>query len=301
MPASSRPRPENAAAYRFTIGDVEATVVSDGQADFPPYPTYAPHASPAEVEQAMREWFLPPDRYTLNANALVLDTDDARLLVDAGAGATLGADLGRLADNLRSSGIPPESIDVVLLTHAHVDHIGGLLTGDGVLVFPSAKHFVPAAEWRFWTAPNPDLDRLPIDGTFKRLFLDTARRNLAALTDRVTLFQLGGEVVPGVRAIDAFGHTPGHSALEIVARGGRLLHVADVFHHEAFDLAHPHWRTAFDHDPDRATATRRRLLEQAAEERSLVMAYHAPFPGLGHVRVVDNRFGWEPIPWRLDP
>lgn len=249
----------------------------------------------------MRQWFLTPDRYTLNVNALLVDTGRERVLIDTGAGDAIGPTLGRLPEHLRAASISPEDVDAVILTHGHFDHIGGILLAGGSLAFPNARYLVSETEWEYWTAPDLSLEELDLDGGFKKVFIESARRNLGAIADRATTFETDKEIVAGFRAVAAPGHSPGHTALRISSGDEVLLHVADVFHHEGFDLEHPEWQTAFDHDPKQAFKTRQKMLDQAAAERSFVMAYHAPFPGRGHIRKMGESYGWEPIPWRLQP
>ncbi len=291
----------NAATYRFGIGDFEALSVSDGQAVFPPYPDYAPNVRAEDVERAMCQWFLLPDQYTLNVNALLVDTGREKVLVDTGTGNAIGPALGRLPEHLRATSIAPEDVDTVILTHGHFDHIGGILLADGALAFPNARYLISETEWDYWTAPGLSLEELDLDKEFKKVFIETARRNLGAIVDRVTTFEADKEIVAGFRAVAAPGHSPGHTALRISSGDEVLTHVADVFHHEGFDLEHPEWQTAFDHDPKLAFETRQKILDQAVAERSFVMAHHALFSGLGHIRKVGESYGWEPMPWRLQP
>ncbi|WP_425145103.1 MBL fold metallo-hydrolase [Deinococcus sp.] len=213
-------------------------------------------------------------------------------------GTALGLDLGRLEQNLRLTGIDPASITDVILSHAHLDHVGGVTRLDGTLVYPDAQYHMAAHEWS--SGPHPDLRVLPVNDGLRQTFVTTAQRSLGAVHDRVNFVQAGREIMPGIQAVEAAGHMPGHTALLITAGKSKLLHVVDVFHHAAFDLAHPTWQTAFDHDPPGAYATRRRLLDQVCVDRTAVLAYHAPFPGLGHVLVNGPRYDWVAAPWQFE-
>lgn len=287
-------------SYHFKIGHFEALSISGGAMSVSAYPTYAPNAERAEVERVLYERFLPPNQYTLQLNALVVATGSNKVLVDTGAGTEFGPSLGRLATNLQSVGIQPEDIDTVILTHAHPDHIGGIVAPDGALTFPNAQYSISEAEWTFWTAPDLNVRLARLEEAFKPLFLSAAHRHLSSIADRVTLYRRDQEIVPGIHALAAPGHTPGHSALLIASGDAQLLHTADVFHHAAFDLEHPHWQTAFDYDPAQAYATRRQLLDRAAADRTHLMAYHIPFPGVGHIRARGGHYEWEPTPWQFD-
>jgi glyoxylase-like metal-dependent hydrolase (beta-lactamase superfamily II) len=291
----------NAGVYRFKIGSFNATIVSDGILTVPPLPTYAPTADPAKVRSAMIEHFQSPNELSLYFDALYVNTGRNKVLIDTGAGTELGADLGRLADNLKAAGIQPQTIDTVILTHAHPDHIGGIVAPDSKLTFPNARYYISQPEWAFWTAQNINLDSLKIDDSFKQRFVAVARKHFGAIANRVTQFQPDREIVPGIKAIAAYGHTPGQSALLITSGDNQLVVAADVFFNEAFDLKHPDWQTGFDFDPAQAAESRRRLLNQIANNRMMVIAYHMPFPSLGHIRVRDESYEWEPVLWKFEP
>ena len=289
----------NSPLYHFAIGKIKATVVSDGQAQFPAYPLYAVNATKNAVTQALAGRFLPTEHYTLQCNVLCLDNGKDRILIDTGAGTTLGPALGQLNANLQRAGIAPASITAVLLTHAHLDHVSGITDREGKLQFPNAHIYLSEREWRFWKERDVDLSAMPIEEGFRRNFIDAAQQNLLPFSDRLFPFRYGQEILPRIYAIDAAGHSPGHTAYLIASGGESLLHAGDVFHHEAFDLQHPDWATAFDQDAKQAYRTRLRMLDQAAADKTFLMAYHVPFPAIGYVRKSGNGYGWEATPWRF--
>ena len=232
---------------------------------------------------------------------LFIDTGEHRVLIDVGAG-DLGAHAARmfpgldhstsvtglLLENLRAAGMEPSEIDTVIITHAHPDHVGGMLNEEGRLVFADARYFISQEEWDFW---NSD-DAMAKAPTF---MVDTARRNLNPLEDRLTFVDDTSEIVPGVRAVATFGHTPGHMALSIVSGGVRLLHVSDAVLYP-LHLEYPEWTPVFDMLPEQASASKRRIFDLAAEVNALVFAHHfPPFPNLGHVRNDDQRWHWQPL------
>lgn len=298
----------NAGVYQFRVGNFKVATISDGLLKLPPLPTYAPLADPQEVEQAMIERFWSPDNLSLYFNALYVDTGTHHVLIDTGAGTELGTELAKLPQNLAAIGIQPQDIDTVIITHAHPDHIGGIVAPNGELTFPNAQYYISEAEWQFWMAPTVDLSSLLVPDPFKQGIIAAARKHLQAIASRVHRFQPDQRIIPGIVAIAAPGHTPGQSALRIESEGSQLIVAADVFFNEAFDLEHPDWQTGFDLDPQQAAETRRRLLNQVANERTMVLAYHMPFPALGYIRLQDNarvpanitRYEWEPILWQFD-
>jgi glyoxylase-like metal-dependent hydrolase (beta-lactamase superfamily II) len=256
---------------------------------------------PHEVEAELRRHDLPADRVYTPYTCLLVDTGDHRVLIDTGAG-TLGAHApevmpgidhtttvtGLLLDNLAAAGIEPSTVDRVFFTHAHPDHIGGTLTDAGTLAFPNAQYLMGEDEWHFWYSEEGS-SHVPPE------FVEMARHNLDPVRDRVMLVHDGDEIVPGIKALGAFGHTPGHMALEIRSGGQTLLHVCDVALHP-LHLKHPDWRPVFDMLPEQAAESKRRTLDRAAEEECLVFAYHfPPFPNLGYVRKTDGGWSWQPL------
>jgi glyoxylase-like metal-dependent hydrolase (beta-lactamase superfamily II) len=297
----------NAGVYQFEIGSFNVATISDGLLKLPPLPTYAPTADPADVEQAMIERFWAKDELSLYFNAVYVNTGTHQVLIDTGAGTELGPSLAKLTQNLVSVGIQPQDIDTVIITHAHPDHIGGIVTSDGHLTFPNAQYYISDAEWQFWMAPTLDLSPLMIPDQFKQGIMAAAQKHLGAIANHVTLFQPNQEIVEGITAIAVPGHTPGQSALQIRSDESQLIVAADVFFNKAFDLEHPDWQTGFDFDPQQAAQTRRKLLDQLANERTMVIAYHMPFPALGYIRSkdispgADSHYEWEPVLWQFNP
>jgi glyoxylase-like metal-dependent hydrolase (beta-lactamase superfamily II) len=289
----------NAGVYRFKVGSFKVATISDGLLKLPPLPTYAPTAEPKEVERSMVERFWSPSELAVCFNALYIDTGAHKVLIDTGAGVELGTGLAKLTQNLHSLGIQPQDIDMVIITHAHPDHIGGIVASNGQLTFPNAQYYISDAEWQFWTASTIDRSSLKIPEQFKQGIIAAAKKHLGAITNRVHRFQPNQQIIPGITAIAASGHTPGQSALRIGSGTAQLIVAADVFFNEAFDLEHPEWQTGFDFNPQQAAATRRRLLNQIVNNRTMVIAYHMPFPALGHVRSRGNHYEWEPILWQF--
>ena len=207
-------------------------------------------------------------------------------LVDVGAGdqATWDNFGGALLDSLLALGITPDDVTDVLFTHLHQDHARGA-TWSGTLTFPAATGFAHAAEVAFWSASQ----RSPEDDEHRAAALEAIR----LFGERLRPFESGDEVLRDVRAIDAAGHTPGHTAFMLESRGERLLCAGDTFY-DSLQLSHPGWRTPWDHDAERSVLSRRRLLGRAADENLLVHAYHMPFPGLGRVERHGIAFRWIP-------
>lgn len=274
-PAVERATPTNATAYRFAVGDYKAMVVSDGTLTFP-VGFFVPNADPEAAAAALADNFLPTDNVLAHLNVLYLETDEHRVLIDTGAGNTFGPTVGYLASNLEASGITLDTIDTIILTHAHPDHIGGILDDSGNPVFANASYYISETEWDFWTAPTVEMPNSLVDADTQATTVAVAQEWLGAIADRTTRFALGDEIIPGVVSVPSVGHTPGQASYLITSGDDSLLATGDVFFSDPLNLENPDWEVAFDTDPSQGVATRKQLLETVVGERRKLLVPTCP-------------------------
>ena len=280
--------------YRFRVGRFLVITVTDGQA-FRANPTrgMVVNAEPAAVEKALNEALLPVAGFNNPFVATVVETGRETVLFDTGTGGQLNDTAGLLGQNLRAAGIDPDAIDRVVITHFHADHITGLTTREDRPVFAKAEVLVPETEWNWWTdegnsARTPEMQR-PTFAVVKRRFAPYQAR-LRRIAD-------GAEVVPGIRAVSAYGHTPGHTAYHVSDGDQQLFIMGDCANRPEVFLRNPDWHFAFDVDGPMASATRKRLFGRAADERARVVGYHFPFPSNGYVARQGEGFRFVPADW----
>ena len=285
-----------AGSHRFQVGTLYCTVLSDGYIANPTS-WYFPNADKAELAESLQTHGLPQELIISPYTCLLVETGRNVVLADTGLGSgsnTSGAILARL----EVAGIRPKDVDTVVFTHAHPDHIGGAVDRRNgrspVPMFPNARYVMAEKEWDFWTGALVDLRGLRVENDVKVGMHATAQGNLMALRHQVELIEGETEIVPGVRAIPAPGHTPGHMALLLASEGRQLLNLGDAAVHP-LHLEHPEWQNGFDLEPGVGLATRRALLERAASEEMHVMAFHFPFPSVGRVAARQGG-GWEWMP-----
>src|SRR5712664_4057136 len=273
--------------YRFKIGDFQATVISDGYGQLPIRPILAMNASEAELAPVLKANFMQPVIQATN-NMLVVDTGRERILVDTGLGEKLGPSFGSfpgLQANLRRAGITPESIDLVVISHGHLDHIGGLVTKSGALAFPKAQFVFVDTEWNYWTGSRyeSDVNSSPMPDPFKKATIGAAQENLPPVADRSRFVKQGGEITSGVHYIAAPGHSPSHASILFTSGKEQFVHMGDIAHNPVTSLQHPDWMTVFDYEPAQAIKSRNAILDRVATDGVTVMGYHFPFPAIGHV------------------
>ncbi|TDR94661.1 MBL fold metallo-hydrolase [Enterovirga rhinocerotis] len=287
----------NAGHYRFRVGEIGATVLSDGVIGGPPR-IYASDAPEQELQEVLRRAFLPVDRMTLNLNALLIETGGRRILLDPGAGQTMGPDGGRIFARLSEIGLGPRDIDAVVVSHTHPDHVGNLRAADGTPAFPRATVFAPKADWDFFVGGEPDLSYMPVPEDFRRRFGAAIKRSLEPVAKSVELYEPGTEIVPGLTTIAAAGHTPGMVSFLVHSGRDQLLLTADLAYHPVVNIDRP-WRPGPDRDKDAALSARRRIFDRAAADRIPVLGFHYPFPGLGHLLRTDTGYAWVPAGWQV--
>lgn len=290
----ARPVPPRQAPahYRFMSGGFQITALSDGHIDL----THAlfPAATAELARDLARAAFLAPGPLPTSVNAFVVETEGRMILIDAGTGPSRGASVGRLPSEMRAAGINPEGVSAVLLSHLHTDHCGGLLNSGGERVFPNAEVLVAEPELRFWTDTGLP-SRAP---EAMQAMIRIANAVVQAYRGQLTPFVAGTMVVPGVRSIPLFGHTPGHTGFVIGTGEASLFIWGDIVHVAAYQFANPDWGLSLDVDQAASAATRVRTFAQVASDRLRVAGMHLPFPGVGHVARDGAAYRYVPRPWQ---
>jgi glyoxylase-like metal-dependent hydrolase (beta-lactamase superfamily II) len=280
--------------YRSKLGDFEITVVNDGARAIPLPPTFVRNVSNAEVLAAAEAAYMPKGSIVAPFNPIVVNTGAKLVLIDTGYGPGIAPTVGLLPATLAAAGIDPNAIDIVLISHMHGDHVLGLKTPDGALAFPNAEIKVPAIDWTYWMS-DENMSKAP-EG-FQKASFGFNRKIFSNLADKVTRFDWGKEVAPGITAVDSSGHTPGHTAFVIASGSGRLFFQGDVCNVPDLFLRNPEWQVMFDSEPEKAVATRRRIYDMASAEKILVSGYHFPFPGLGYIEKAGTGYRFVPAAW----
>ena len=244
------------------------------------------NAPPEELKAILRKQNLERDQLPSNWTCLLVDTGRKKLLVDTGIG-HLDPGGGKLLPQLEGLGFQPGDIDMVFLTHGHPDHVGGCTGEDEKPVFKNAQYVTGKQEFEFWTSepeqPDPE-----------NWMAQISRQKLLAIQDQLELVGGDSELLPGIRTIEAFGHTPGHLGLEIHSQGETLLNLADAALHP-LHLEHPEWFAKVDMQPEQMISTRVRLLQHAAKEEVLVLFFHFDFPSLGYVEKDGKSWNWRSL------
>lgn len=282
--------------YRYKVGDFEVTQIVDGARTFPMPDTFVVNQKKEDALKAAEAAYLPKGQVTIVFNPMVVNTGSKLVVIDTGNG--LGAfeqskgAVGQMNANMKAAGLDPAAVDIVVISHFHGDHIGGLKGADGKLIYPNAEIKVPAAEWAFWT---DEANAAKANG-FNKAQFPNVKKMLDGLGDKVTKYDAGKEVAPGITSIATPGHTPGHASFAIQSGSGKLLVQSDVSNIPIF-VEHPDWHIAFDNDPALAQATRHKFFDMAAAEKALVAGYHFWFPSVGHIEKAGSGYRLVPVAW----
>lgn len=290
---------QNAGWYRYKVGTHEVTVVTDGVNRFKFPDTFVMNKNRGEVNQALAAMHLQPapDMVAVPYTPIVVNTGSKLVVMDTGTGEanfekSKGA-AGQFHGNLKASGIDAKSVDAVVISHFHGDHINGLLTADGKAAFPNAEILVPAAEWKYFM-DDGEMSRQTSDrmkGVFANL-----RRVFGALGGKVTPYEPGKEVAPGITSMATYGHTPGHNSFIIASGNSKVFVQADVTNIPLF-ARNPGWHLFFDQDAKMAEATRRKVYDMLVAEKMMVQGFHYPFPALAHIEKSGDGYRETMVPW----
>ncbi len=280
---------------RFPVGRFEVTTILDGANPVPTvHPIFGENVSAEDVAALAEANFLPADRMEIPFTVTLVNTGNELVLFDTGNGGDTGRrpDAGLLLERLGAAGYSADQIDLVVITHFHGDHIGGL-TEAGAPAFPNAEIVLGAAEFDFWS--NEDL------------LFDEAMQGRAQLVqdkvvpfaERARMIAPGEAVVSGIETVKAWGHTPGHHAFHIESEGERLMLIADTANHYVMSLQRPDWHVRFDMDKEAAVAARKEVLGMIAADRIPFVGYHMPAPAVGFLEAHGQGFRYVPASYQL--
>ena len=285
--------------YRYKVGDIQVTVVSDGKNVFKLEDSFITNAKKDEVNAALEKAFMPRDIMSIYFAPLVINTGGKLVVLDTGNGPVANVNSkganGLFAANMAAAGIDANAVDIVVISHFHGDHVNGLLTADGTPAFPNAEVLVPATEWKFWM-DDGEMSRAPA-GRMQGLFKNNRNIFEAALKKKVTPYEWGKEVAPGMLAVETAGHTPGHTSYVLSSGSGKVFIQSDVTNNPNPFATNPGWHAFFDQDGDMAETTRRRVYDMVVAEKLQVQGFHYPFPGLGNVEKDGSGYRVVPAPW----
>lgn len=281
--------------YRYKLGDFEVIQLMDGARTVPIADNFVVNASKDDAIKAAAAAYMPDGKITIPFSPMIVNTGSKLVAIDTGNGlganaATKGA-VGQTRLNMEAAGIDPKKIDIVVISHFHGDHIGGLKNADGSPAFPNAEIKVPAAEWAFWK----DDANAEKANPFNKALFPAVKKIIDGL--KFTPFEADKEVAPGITSVATPGHTPGHTSF-VVASGPKKIFVqSDVTNIPDLFVRHADWQAAFDNDPNLTIATRRKVYDMAAAEKLTIVGYHWPYPCIGHVEKDGAGYRLVPVAW----
>jgi len=285
--------------YRYKVGDAQVNVISDGASTFPLADTFVLNAKKDEVNAVLDKAFLPKDKMTIHFAPLVINTGGKLVVIDTGNGpgafAATKGNVGQFANNMAAAGIDAKAVDMVVISHFHGDHVNGLLAADGTPAFPNAEVLVPAAEWKYWN-DDGEMAKAAND-RMKGLFASNRKLFNDGLKKKVTPYEWGKDVAPGLLAVESVGHTPGHTSFVLSSGSDKLFIQSDVTNHPSLFVANPGWHLMFDQDPAQAETTRRKVYDMLVAEKMRVQGFHYPFPANGYVEKDGGGYRLVPAPW----
>jgi glyoxylase-like metal-dependent hydrolase (beta-lactamase superfamily II) len=268
--------------FRFQLGTFDCMAINDGYINTIPARDFFAGAKPVDLHAAFMQHGIQQVNLRIPVIILYVDTGTHKVLIDTGGGPTGQPETGHLYDALLAEGIQPGTIDRVLLSHGHWDHVAGNLRANGSLAFPHARYVMNRDEYNYWTQVE-DPEEIPL-----------VYQNLITIQGQLDLIGPDDEIVPGVRALAAPGHTRYHTTFLVTSGDEQLYCLIDTVDHP-LHFEQVRWRPAWDMLPEKSTETRQRIFGEAAQKRALVHGFHLPFPGLGHLQAQDKGWRYQPL------
>jgi glyoxylase-like metal-dependent hydrolase (beta-lactamase superfamily II) len=278
--------------HRMKLGSFEVTAMLDGFIDIPPAVLQADQEL---VKTLLTAGGWPAAPMRLPVNTFLVNTGDKLVLLDAGGAKMLGPTAGRLPQCLAAAGVTADQIDEVYITHCHGDHLHGTVTPEGGKMFPNATLRIAKADLDYWGSAAEEA-KAPENQRGRWM---PAKRAIAAYGANLRAFNLGEELTPGIKSVDAAGHTPGHSCFMVQSGTARMLAIGDTMHVAPVQFPRPEITVAFDWDQAKARATRKSIFDTVAADGTPIAAVHLPFPGIGRLRKSGDGFVFDPAPWQL--
>jgi glyoxylase-like metal-dependent hydrolase (beta-lactamase superfamily II) len=284
--------------YRYKVGAYECTSINDG-VFLRPIDNFVSNIPKEQAQAEAEAAYMPKDMVAVPFNPQLVNTGSKLVLIDCGLGAGMlepsKGRVGRTMQNLAAAGVDPKSVDFVLISHLHPDHINGIRAADGSMAFPNAEIMVPAKDWDFWMS-DENAAKAQSSEMMKNYFTNV-KKVYAGIESKVTKYDWGKEVAPGITSVAAPGHTPGHTAFAVASGGSTILIQSDVTNIPELFLRNPDWHVAFDVDPAMAQETRHKFYDMAAAEKATVVGFHFTFPSIGHVEKDGTKYRLIPSAW----
>ncbi len=292
-PAAPAATPQAPGFYRYKLGGLTVTMVHDGFFQRP-LDGFVTNKPLAEVQGVLRDNFMPTDSLRIPFTVTFIETARGIVCFDAGNGVLpAGATAGKMIANMAAAGIDPARVSTVVISHCHGDHINGLARPDGTRAFPNAEVVIAETEWKFWSDASNE-SRSPQG---QRAYFRNIDKAFNPYRGQLRVVGDNAEVLPGIRAAAAHGHTPGHTAFHISDGNAQMMYVADITNRPMPLALHPDYRIIFDFDPEAAEATRKRMYDRVATDRVALTGYHFPFPAFGHMAKEGSGFRFHLADW----
>lgn len=287
--AAEQKGPLSAPVARYSVGDLEVNTLLDGAVNLKdPQKTFGMNVDADTFSSASADNFIPADAFRAFFTPTLVNTGSELILFDTGVGEGGRPARGNMRAALESAGYTPEQVDIVVITHMHPDHIGGLMEG-GAPAFANARYVTGQKEYDFWAAMDPEAN-----GVTKLM-----TKNVKPLAEKMTFLGDGDTVTSGITAMAAYGHTPGHTVYMLENNGHQLVLAADTANHYVWSLAYPEWEVRFDMDKEAAAATRKSLMGMLASEKIPFVGYHMPFPAVGYVDNSGDGYRYVPASYQM--